>query len=143
MKRLHRGIERVVMARPIGLCGLTVHRRRAKTPWPDWFAWATIAVPACCRICLRARFAVSAAKSASRMRERDADRFSEITCRLSIKVFKARRQRAERGPLAVDKGQPGIHGFQGLGRFFESRYIQTGNFLQGEGSAGESPGVPN
>ena len=49
-------------------------------------AWATMAVPACCRICARDRLAVSWAKSASMMRERDADRFSEVICRLAIEV---------------------------------------------------------
>ena len=48
------------------------------------FACASIAVPACCRIWVRVRFAVSAAKSASRMRLRDADRFSAVVCRLAI-----------------------------------------------------------
>src|SRR5256885_9903506 len=28
-------------------------RSRARTPWGSWLAWATIAVPACCRICER------------------------------------------------------------------------------------------
>ncbi|MCY1544308.1 hypothetical protein D9M68_801830 [compost metagenome] len=39
-------------------------------------AWATMAVPACCRICERDRLAVSLAKSASMMRPREAERFS-------------------------------------------------------------------
>src|SRR6218665_1127367 len=71
-----------------GFAGPGIQRSRARTLWGSWFAWATIAVPACCRIWARDRLAVSAAKSASRMRERDADRFSEVTCRLSIEVSK-------------------------------------------------------
>ena len=45
-------------------------------------AWATIAVPACCRIWKRVRLAVSMAKSASMMRPREAAWFSAATCRL-------------------------------------------------------------
>ena len=36
----------------------------------NWLAWASMAVPACCRICERVRFAVSLAKSASMIRPR-------------------------------------------------------------------------
>ena len=50
----------------------------------SWFACATIAVPACCRTWARDRAAVSAAKSASWMRLRDAERFSLAVCRFSI-----------------------------------------------------------
>ena len=39
-------------------------------------AWATMAVPACCRICAVLRLAVSAAKSASTIRPRAAVVFS-------------------------------------------------------------------
>ena len=46
------------------------------TLWGCWLAWAIMAVPACCRICVRLRLAVSAAKSASMMRPRAADWFS-------------------------------------------------------------------
>ena len=52
------------------------------------FAWARIAVPACCRICARVRAAVSAAKSASRMRLRAALRFSEVACRFATVELK-------------------------------------------------------
>ena len=41
------------------------YRSRASTPCGNWLDCATIAVPACCRICERERLAVSAAKSAS------------------------------------------------------------------------------
>ena len=47
-------------------------------------ACATIAVPACCRICARDRLAVSVAKSASWMRERAELRFSAVVLRLAI-----------------------------------------------------------
>ena len=47
-------------------------------------AWAIIAVPACCRTWARDRFAVSAAKSASWMRLREAERFSLPVCRFWI-----------------------------------------------------------
>ena len=47
-------------------------------------ACATIAVPACCSTWARDRFAVSAAKSASWMRLREADRFSLVVCRFAI-----------------------------------------------------------
>src|SRR4051812_26506334 len=50
----------------------------------NWFACAIIAVPACWRICARARFAVSTAKSASWIRLRDAVRFSLDVVRFSI-----------------------------------------------------------
>src|SRR5690606_16704318 len=46
--------------------------------------WASIAVAACCNTCERLRLAVSAAKSASTIRERDADVFSEIFARLEM-----------------------------------------------------------
>jgi hypothetical protein len=44
-------------------------------------------VPACCRICERDRLAVSAAKSASMIRERAAAWFSD-TCRLAMTLSK-------------------------------------------------------
>ena len=47
-------------------------------------AWATMALPACCRICARLRLAVSVAKSASMMRLRAADWFSTACCRLEM-----------------------------------------------------------
>src|SRR5690606_1772050 len=47
-------------------------------------ACASMATPACCRIWARVRLAVSAAKSASRMRERAAERFSELVLRLAM-----------------------------------------------------------
>src|SRR5690606_16672480 len=60
----------------------------ASTPCGIWLACATMAVPACCRIWVRVRLAVSAAKSASRMRERDADMFSDVMFRLAMLVSK-------------------------------------------------------
>ena len=51
-------------------------------------AWATIAVPACCRICERLRLAVSEAKSASMMRLRAEAVFSEATCRFETTASK-------------------------------------------------------
>lgn len=47
-----------------------------------------MAVPACCSIWVRERLAVSTAKSASMMREREALRFSDVVCRLVIAVSK-------------------------------------------------------
>ena len=60
----------------------------ASSPCGIWLACATIAVPACCRICVRDRLAVSAAKSASWMREREADMFSDVICSAAIAVSK-------------------------------------------------------
>ena len=57
---------------------------RASTVCGSWLACATIAVPACCRIWARDRFAVSAAKSASMIRPRAADWFSPVICRFEI-----------------------------------------------------------
>ena len=41
------------------------YRKSDSTPCGSWLACATMAVPACCRICARDRLAVSTAKSAS------------------------------------------------------------------------------
>lgn len=41
------------------------YRKSDSTPCGSWLAWATIAVPACCKIWARDRLAVSTAKSAS------------------------------------------------------------------------------
>ena len=51
-------------------------------------ACATIAVRACCRIWVRERLAVSIAKSASWMREREALRFSALVLRLLMVLSK-------------------------------------------------------
>ena len=40
-------------------------------------------MPDCCRICAFVRFAVSAAKSASTILDREADKFSDVVCRLA------------------------------------------------------------
>ena len=48
----------------------------------DWFACDKIDTPACWMIWLRESAAVSVAKSASRMRPREAERFSEVVERL-------------------------------------------------------------
>ena len=47
-------------------------------------AWANIATPACCSTCARVRLAVSCAKSASWIREREAERFSVVLRRFEI-----------------------------------------------------------
>src|SRR5450830_664399 len=47
-----------------------------------------MAVPACCRIWPRVRLAVSEAKSASWIRLREADRFSEVACRFDTTALK-------------------------------------------------------
>ena len=70
------------------VCAGLAYFSSASTPCGIWLAWATMAVPACCRICVRDRLAVSIAKSASRMREREADRFSEVMFRLAMLVSK-------------------------------------------------------
>ncbi len=63
---------------------------RARQPSSDrttcgcWLACASTEMPACCTIWLRDSWAVSAAKSASRMRLREADRFSLVVDRLLI-----------------------------------------------------------
>ena len=54
----------------------------------SWLACATIALPACCRICARDRLAVSAAKSASMIRPRAADWFSPVIDRFEIAMPK-------------------------------------------------------
>ena len=66
------------------LRGEASERSRASTDCGSWLAWATIAVPACCRICARDRLAVSAAKSASMIRPRAADWFSAVIERLEM-----------------------------------------------------------
>src|SRR3970040_39344 len=63
-------------------------RRRARTPCDAWLACASIAVPACCRIWLRDSCADSLAKSASWIRLRAADRFSEVDDRLATTELK-------------------------------------------------------
>src|SRR3954466_11571901 len=55
------------------------HRRRESTPWGIWLACASIAVPACDRICERVKLTISDAMSVSRIRLSDADRFSTAT----------------------------------------------------------------
>src|SRR6188768_510975 len=55
------------------------HRRSERTPWGIWLACASIAVPACDRICERVKLTISDAMSVSRMRDSDADRFSTAT----------------------------------------------------------------
>ena len=57
---------------------------RAKTLCGAVLAWARIAMPACCRICAFVNAAVSAAKSASRIRLREASRFSLTADKLAI-----------------------------------------------------------
>ena len=60
----------------------------SSTVFGSWLACATIALPACCRICARDRFAVSAAKSASMIRPRAADWFSPVIDRFEIAMPK-------------------------------------------------------
>ena len=47
-------------------------------------------MPACCRICERDRFAVSAAKSASRIRERERTGFPDVTLQVADRRFETR-----------------------------------------------------
>ncbi len=61
---------------------------RLSTLCGSWLAWASMAVPACCRICAFVMLAVSAAKSVSWMRPRAADRFSEVVLRLATTLVK-------------------------------------------------------
>src|SRR3990172_8141273 len=72
----------------LGVIHLTYYLNRVKTLFGNWFACASIAVPACCRICARVSEAVSAAKSASWMRLRELVRFSAVVCRLAIAELK-------------------------------------------------------
>src|SRR4029078_11473160 len=60
------------------------YRRSDSTFCGTELACATIAVPACCRIWARVRAAVSAAKSVSWIRLREAERFTETAWRLLI-----------------------------------------------------------
>ena len=78
--RLRRNLSGAGRRRP----GKAQLRSRASTDCGSWLAWATIAVPACCRICARDRLAVSAAKSASMIRPRAADWFSAVIERLEM-----------------------------------------------------------
>ena len=57
-------------------------RSSDRTPCGAWLACASIAVPACDRICERVKFIISLAMSVSRIRLSDADRFSTATLRL-------------------------------------------------------------
>ena len=56
----------------------------ANTPLGKVFACANMAVPACCKIWPRVMLAVSAAKSASMMRDLAADTFSTEVCKKLI-----------------------------------------------------------
>ena len=63
---------------------MTAYLNNDKTLLGNWLACANIATPACWSIWFRVRFADSAAKSASLIRERAADKFSEVDCKLDI-----------------------------------------------------------
>src|SRR5690606_2142938 len=86
------GVGRGFRVLPPGTCVPGVcrsdQRRRLSTFCGIWLAWASMAVPACCRICVRDSSAVSLAKSVSMMRLREADRFSEVVCRLATTELK-------------------------------------------------------
>src|SRR4030095_5476636 len=58
--------------------------KRPRTACGEAFACDRTATPACCRICAFVRFAVSAAKSASWMRLREASRFSTTVLRFAM-----------------------------------------------------------
>ena len=55
-------------------------RSSCRTPWPDWLACASMAVPACCRMFDAVYLTISAAMSVSAMRLLAAARFSAETC---------------------------------------------------------------
>src|SRR5690606_27690847 len=74
--------------RGLGRTRLDHQRSRLSTFCVDWLAWASMAVPACCRIWLRESCADSLAKSASWIRLRAADRFSEEVDRLATTEVK-------------------------------------------------------
>jgi hypothetical protein len=65
-------------------CAPLAYWSRDRATWGSWLAWESMATPACCRICDLVRLAVSAAKSASRIRERAAEMFSDTFCRLEM-----------------------------------------------------------
>src|SRR6185369_2599972 len=69
-----------------------------------------MAVPACCRIWPRVRLAVSAAKSVSTIRLRDADRFSVVVLRFEIVDEKrdCRAPKAARCVLTADRAASAI-----------------------------------
>src|SRR5262249_28113811 len=72
---------RVIVCSSSSAQGADQPRSRLSTFCGAELACATIAVPACCRIWARVRLAVSAAKSVSRMRLREADRLAETAGR--------------------------------------------------------------
>src|SRR6185436_5898845 len=63
-------------------CVRGLYRRRLSTPCGAWLAWASIEVPACCRICSFVKVTISEAMSTSRMRLSDEVRFSWKVARL-------------------------------------------------------------
>ncbi len=65
-------------------CGPFAYWSSDRATWGSWLAWESMATPACCRIWDLVRLAVSAAKSASRIRERAAEMFSDTFCRLEM-----------------------------------------------------------
>ena len=111
--------------------------RSASTLCGAALACARIAVPACCRICALVRFAVSDAKSASRIRLRDACQVLADRRKLAIvdsKRFwiapKVLRKRADRGQRRVDAPIVVLRVRQTVGRrqrlvSFESRVARS------------------
>jgi hypothetical protein len=87
-KPLHKRQPLCQSQRPESAFPWLVYRNKASTPCGNWLACATMAVPACCSTCARLRLAVSAAKSASVIRLREAVRFSPVACRLSMVELK-------------------------------------------------------
>ena len=72
-------------------------RSRERTPCGAWLACASIAVPACDRICERVKLTISEAMSVSRMRLSDADRFSTATLTVVDGVLEPVLHRTEVG----------------------------------------------
>src|SRR4051794_36763186 len=75
--------------------------RSCRTVCGTAFAWASMAVPACWRICARVKLIISEAMSVSRMRDSEAERFSVVTERFEI-VRSNRFWKAPRLPRRVE-----------------------------------------
>src|SRR6185312_14014416 len=81
--------------------------RSFKTDCVEALAWARTETPACCRMLALVMFAVSWAKSASRIWLRDEVRFCEMVCRFAIVDVKRFwiAPRLERTSLTVCKAE--------------------------------------
>ena len=114
-------------------------RSRLSTPCGTWLAWASMAVPACCRIWVRVSSAVSLAKSVSLMRLRDADRFSDEVW-VGHHRGEAVLDRTEVGAGAVDRTQGLVDDFHRLLGTLHGADVQVAGVLGGRGGGGRGEG---